>query len=113
MRVTVRELRLVVWRALERASLVEAGSAGLLATMAFLVVFSVLIRDFFWIVMLVSLAEFLSYCGCAALLRAHLMPNPVAPMEPLLCLSKRRTSTPYEVGTAARAQDEKLTSVKN
>jgi len=44
-------------RALERALLVEAGSV-FPATIAFLVVFSVLIRDFFWIVMLVSLAEF-------------------------------------------------------
>ena len=38
-----------------RASLVEAdGATGVLATIAFLVVFRVLIRDFFWMVTLVS-----------------------------------------------------------
>jgi hypothetical protein len=40
----------------ERASLLEAEATGVLATIAFLVVFRVLIRDFFWIVTLVSLA---------------------------------------------------------
>lgn len=34
-------------RALERVSVVEAGATGVLATMAFLVVFKVLISDFF------------------------------------------------------------------
>ena len=34
-------------RALERVSVVEAGATGVLATMAFLVVFRVLISDFF------------------------------------------------------------------
>jgi hypothetical protein len=37
-------------RALVRTSLVETAVAGVLATMAFLVVFSLLIRDFFWMV---------------------------------------------------------------
>jgi hypothetical protein len=45
-------------RALERTSLVEvAGATGVLATSAFLVVLSVLIRDFFWMVTLVSSFE--------------------------------------------------------
>jgi hypothetical protein len=45
-------------RALERTSLAEAfGETGVLATIAFLVVFRVLIRDFFWIVTLVSLVS--------------------------------------------------------
>jgi hypothetical protein len=37
-------------RALVRTSLVETPVAGVLATIAFLVVFSLLIRDFFWMV---------------------------------------------------------------
>jgi hypothetical protein len=41
-------------RALKRVSLVEAGATGVLATIAFLVVFRALIRDFFWMVTLVS-----------------------------------------------------------
>ena len=45
----------LVRRALARPSLVDAtGVTGVLATMAFLVVFRVLIRDFFWMVTLVS-----------------------------------------------------------
>jgi hypothetical protein len=43
---------------LERTSLAEAfGETGVLATIAFLVVFRVLIRDFFWIVTMVSLVS--------------------------------------------------------
>jgi hypothetical protein len=37
-------------RALVRVSLVETPVAGVLATIAFLVVFSLLIKDFFWMV---------------------------------------------------------------
>jgi hypothetical protein len=41
---------------LERTSLADAeGATGVLATIAFLVVFRVLIKDFFWIVTVVSL----------------------------------------------------------
>ena len=46
-------------RALERDSLLEVEDAtGVLATIAFLVVFRVLIRDFFWMVTLVSFDVF-------------------------------------------------------
>jgi hypothetical protein len=48
-------LRVTVLFAFVRGSLDEAAEAtGLLATMAFFVVFRVLIRDFFWMVTLVS-----------------------------------------------------------
>jgi hypothetical protein len=50
----------VLPRALERTSLVETPGAGVLATIAFLVVFRVLINDFFWMVMVCSF-EFLIF----------------------------------------------------
>jgi len=58
-RVALRVALRVGMRALERTSLVEADATGVLATIAFLVVFRVLIRDFFWMVTLVSFDFFL------------------------------------------------------
>ena len=51
--------RLLLLRAFVRDSLDEAAEAtGLLATMAFFVVFRLLIRDFFWMVTSVSFVSF-------------------------------------------------------
>jgi hypothetical protein len=50
LRVELRVEFRVEFRALVRTSLVETPVAGVLATMAFLVVFRVLIKDFFWMV---------------------------------------------------------------
>jgi hypothetical protein len=50
LRTSARVLRRASPRALVRLSLVETPVAGVLATIAFLVVFRVLIKDFFWMV---------------------------------------------------------------
>jgi hypothetical protein len=50
LRTSPRALRRASPRALVRVSLVETPVAGVLATIAFLVVFRVLIKDFFWMV---------------------------------------------------------------